>query len=309
MSAANPKRQFGNYEILSLIGRGGMAEVFRARVLTGQRKDAVVALKRLLPELAKDPEYVDLFAGEADLSKFLEHPNIVKVYEVGVIKEVYFMVMELIDGRDLARVLRKCKQRNLPLPVDFALYIQRTLLDALKYAHGAASPSGKPLDIVHGDVSPSNIFISRMGDVKLGDFGSARVRGVASEAGVIAGKPYYLSPGVLEGTVAIEADLWSATVTLYELLTLERPFAGTTQEEVFIAIRERAYRPVRDRRPDIPRAIEALVDKGFSSLAEERFSSAEEFISEMEGLYDPNVGTPLGIAAVVRGLFGSDEAS
>jgi serine/threonine-protein kinase len=124
---------------------------------------------------------------------------------------------------------------------------------------------------------------------------------------VIAGKPYYLSPGVLEGSVAIEADLWSATVTLYELLTLERPFAGSNQEEVFAAIRERSYRPVRERRPDIPRAIEALVDKGFSSVADERFGSTDEFLGEMEGLYDPNVGTPLGIAAVVRGLFGSDE--
>jgi serine/threonine protein kinase len=308
VSDARPKRQFGNYEIMSLIGRGGMAEVFRARPLTGARANQVVALKRLLPELAKDPTYVDLFAGEADLSKFLDHPNIVKIYEVGVIRDVYFMVMELIDGRDLARVLRKCKQRNLPLPVDFALYIQRTLLDALVYAHSATGPSGKPLEIVHGDVSPSNVFISRLGDIKLGDFGSARVRGVASEAGVIAGKPYYLSPAMLEGTVTTEADVWAATVSLYELLTLERPFAGSTQEEVFAAIRERSYRPVHELRPDIPRAIEALVDRGFSSLTDERFGSAQEFASELDGLYDPNVGTPLGIASVVRGLFGADDA-
>jgi serine/threonine protein kinase len=182
VSEGAPKRQFGNYEILSLIGRGGMAEVFRARALSGPRAGQEMALKRLLPALAQDPQSVELFAGEADLSRLLDHPNIVKVVEVGVIKDVYFMVMELIDGRDLAAVLKKCKQRNVPMPVDFALYIQKTLLDALAYAHDAKSATGRALDIVHGDVSPSNIFISRMGEVKLGDFGSARVRGQAAEA-------------------------------------------------------------------------------------------------------------------------------
>jgi serine/threonine protein kinase len=270
-----PKRQFGNYQ-------------------------------RLLPKLAEDPHHVELFAGEADVSRLLDHPNIVKVFEVGVIREVYFMVMELIDGRDLGAILRKCKQRNLPMPVDFALYIQRTLLEALAYAHGATAPSGRALDIAHGDVSPSNIFISKMGEVKLGDFGSARVRGQAAESGVIAGKPYYLSPEALTGEITREADLWSAAVTLYELLTLERPFSGATPEEVFQAIRGGGYVPVHELRPDVPRAIEALVDRGLASAPEERFATAQDFASEMDGLFDPNVGTPLGIAAVVRGLFGAE---
>jgi len=296
------KHQFGHYQILSRIGRGGMAEVFRAVDVSGPSPGRTVALKRLSPNLARDPAYVERFAGEADLCRLLDHPNIVRVYEVGVIRDVYFMVMELIDGRDLGQLIKRCRERRVHLPTEFALYIARTLLDALACAHEATAPSGKPLDIVHGDVSASNVFISRVGEIKLGDFGSAR-RGAAAPADGVEGKPFYLSPEVLEGTLTVHADLWAATVILYEMLTLERPFFGKAPAEVFAAIRARSYVPLRERRPELPRAIEVIVDRGFSGI-DERFGSAREYGAELELLFDPNVGTPLGVAAVVRGLFG-----
>ncbi|MFZ5469374.1 MAG: serine/threonine-protein kinase [Myxococcota bacterium] len=302
--SAPATRRFGNYDILSLMGKGGMAEVYRARVVEGPRAGLLVALKRLSPALAKDAAAVEAFATEADLTKLLDHPNVVKVYEVGVIDDVYFMVMELIEGRDVGQVLRRCQQRGIAWPIDFAVYLAKVLLDALGYAHQAKSPSGAPLGIVHCDVSPSNLFVSRTGDIKLGDFGVARARsGMASDRGVV-GKPYYLSPEVLDGQVTPAADLWAATVSLYELLTLERPFTGATPAEVFTAIRGRLHTSVRMLRPEVSEALEEIVNKGLAIDPADRFQTAAQMSEALTPHFDERVGTPLAISAMVRGLFG-----
>lgn len=304
---ADSARRFGNYEILGLLGRGGMAEVYRARVLSGPREGWTVALKRLVPALAQDPAAVEMFANEADLSKWLEHPNIVKVLEVGVIREVYYMVMELVDGRDIGQILRRCRVRGILWPIDFAVYAARILLEALAYAHQAKGPSGASLGIVHCDVSPSNLFVSRTGDLKLGDFGVARARSTLSTGEELLGKPYYLSPERLEGEITPAADLWAATVTLYEMLTLERPFCGKTEEEVYAAIRRGRYLPVRSIRPEVPAPLGALVDRNFGRKPPDRFQTAEEYAQALSPLFDERVGTPLAISAMVRGLFGTED--
>jgi serine/threonine-protein kinase len=300
-------RKFGNYEILSRIGRGGMAEVYRARVVSGPRADQLVAIKRPLPEFAKDPEYLDLFASEADLSRFLDHPNIVKVLEVGVRSDVYFMVMELVDGRDVGQILRKCKEKGIAWPVDFAVYLTRVLLEALAYAHKAVGPTGKPLNIVHCDISPSNLFVSRTGDIKLGDFGAATGKIDSGPGARVLGKPYYCSPEVLEGQVSPAVDLWAATVSLYELLTFERPFTGKDPDAVFAAIRKRQYKPVRSLRPEVPAEIEAVIAKGFAKTPKDRFANAAEYAQALAPLYDERVGTALAISSLVRGLFGAPK--
>ena len=307
MTTPDPARIFGNYEILARLGRGGMAEVFRARVIKGPRAGWMVALKRLLPELADDPGYVDLFASEADLLRFLTHPNIVQVYEAGLLDDVYFMVMEWVDGRDLGQILRRCKQRTIPLPVDFALYITRVLVDALGYAHEAKSPSGRPLGLVHCDVSPSNLFISRGGEVKLGDFGVARGPLLTRAEGLegrVEGKPFYFSPEVLAGEVSPQADLWAAAVLLSECLTLERPFRGQTPEEVFASIRSGGRLRPSAMRPDMPPGVDAVLERALAKRPQDRFASAAAFADALTPLYDERVGTPLGIAGLVRGLFG-----
>jgi serine/threonine protein kinase len=307
-SPGKTTRVFGHYEILSVLGKGGMAEVYRARVLTGPREGWTVALKRLQPALTRDPESVTLFAREAQLSKQLNHPNIVTVLDAGELEGIYFIVMELVDGRDLGHILRRCKVRGIPLPLDFAVYLGKVLLEALAYAHTATGPTGEPLGIVHCDVSPSNLFISRVGEIKLGDFGVSRVLVDGKlQGGEVLGKPYYLSPESLLGEVNPAADLWAATVVLYELLTLERPFIGGSPDEVFARIWSREYRPLRELRPEVPEALAAVVDRAFSARPEERFPSAEEFAQALTPHYDERVGTPLAIAAVVRGLFGASD--
>lgn len=294
--------KLGRYQLEQLLGRGGMAEVFRARALDGPKAGQEFALKRLLPELQSDPEYVTMFAGEADVIRFLDHPNIVTVHEVGADGDTYFMVMELIDGCDGGQIVKRCRERKIPWPIDFAVYLTKVLLDALAYAHAAKGPTGKPLGIVHCDVSPSNLFISRTGDIKLGDFGVARGL-IDSGHGEVMGKPYYLSPETLNGVVAPSADLWAATVTLYELLTLHRPFTGKKADEVFAAIRAGDRVPLKERRADVPPAIAAVIDRGFAPDERDRFPNAAAMAKALQPLYDERVGTPLAISALLNGLF------
>jgi serine/threonine-protein kinase len=298
--------RFGNFEILSLLGRGGMAEVYRAKVLSGPREGWPVAIKRLPQSLASDPSCVDRFTSEADLSRFLDHPNIVKVLEVGEVEGVYYMAMELVDGRDLGQILRRCRQRAIPLPVDFAVYLSKTILDALGYAHEAVGPRGDRLGIIHCDVSPSNVFISRTGEIKLGDFGIARAQTSAVDTDLL-GKPYYLSPETLDGNVTVEGDLWSCAVILYELLTLRRPFQGDSRDAVFTSIRGRLYQPAIELRPEISQELSGVVDRAFADNLGDRFADAADFAIALDPHYDDRLGTPLAIAAVVRGLFGASS--
>jgi serine/threonine-protein kinase len=296
----------GNYEILRLLGKGGMAEVFRVKATGGRYKGRELALKRLLPSLRKDEEAVRLFTAEAELSRHLSHPNIVQTLEVGSDADDIYIVMELIDGRDVAQIIKRCRQKKVPWPIDFALYLSRALLDALDYAHHAKGPNGKPLGIVHCDVSPSNFFVSRTGELVLGDFGVARSL-IEVGPDQVMGKPFYLSPEAVSGHLDASIDLWAVAVTLYELLTLQRPFVGKNSQEVFQAIRASNYIPIRTLRPEVPRKIEGLVARAFDIDRAMRFESAREFADEIAPLYDERVGTPLAISAVVRGLFGTSD--
>ena len=299
--------RFGPYEIEALIGKGGMAEVYRATAVEGRWEGRRVALKRLMPELAEDEHYVDLFTNEADLSRMLHHPNVVEVLDAGIIKDTYYIAMDFIDGRDLGQVITRCRNRKIQLPIDFAVFLVKVLLDALDYAHNLTGPTGKALNVVHCDVSPSNLFISRVGEIKLGDFGIAKVRTLEGLGGQnkIWGKAYYLSPEQLDGTLEPTADLWAAAVTLYELLTLERPFAGTSADEVARKIRAGSFTPVRALRPEVYSPLEATLERALAHDPEERFATAREFADALVPHYNELIGNPMAIAAVVRGLFGA----
>ncbi len=228
-----------------------------------------------------------------------------RVLEVGVHEGNYFIVMDLVDGRDLAQVIRRCRRGDIPLPLDFGLFLGRTLCDALAYAHEANDAEGRPLEIVHCDVSPSNLFVSRVGDIALGDFGVARARMHPGSEGAFHGKVHYVSPEALAGEITHEWDLWAATASLYELITLQRPFAGDHPNEVFRAVREGRYLPPSQVRADVPPEVDAIIARGFSLRREERFPSARAMGEALAPLYDERIGNPMAIAAVVRGLFGA----
>lgn len=292
--------------IEALIGKGGMAEVYRARVVEGPRSGQTVAVKRLMPALAKDQAQVALFVREGELTRQLRHPAIVSVYETGLAGETPFMVMEHVDGRNLRQILLQCAARRILLPVDFAAYLAHVVADALDYAHAACDSSGRPLGVVHCDLSPSNVFISRLGEVKLGDFGVARTTGAGAGGGQAAfGKVRYLAPEQLRGEpVTPRTDLFSLGAVLFELLTNEPAFPGADADEVGQKILNGELRSPAALRAGIPHALAALCLRCMAALPAERVKSAGEFGREIAALYDPAVGTPLAIAAVVRGLFG-----
>jgi eukaryotic-like serine/threonine-protein kinase len=299
---ANPR--FGRYEILQLLGRGGMAEVYKARIAEGSRAEEIVALKRLTPKLTNDPEAVDLFCGEADVSVMLKHRHIVEVFEAGVVGDVYYLAMEYVDGRDLALILARCRERGIFLPMNFAVHIALAALDALAYAHAAQGPTGIPLHIVHCDVSPSNLFISRLGEIKLGDFGIAKVRSLDDvQDQTVWGKLAYLAPEQLQRQpLTPQVDLWGAAAILYECLTNQRAIRGSN-EEMMAALQAGRIAGVESLRPDVPPGLSDVVHKALQIDPSSRHATAEEFSTALRPFHDEISGGALGIASVVRGLF------
>jgi eukaryotic-like serine/threonine-protein kinase len=297
------------YELTELIGRGGMAEVYRAVAQVGPLAGRTVAVKRLIPALACDAGYVALFQQEATLTRRLRHPAVVAVLDAAVADGVPFIAMEYVDGRNLKEVLARCARRGILLPVDFAAYVAHVIAQALAHAHGGRDALDQPLGIVHNDVSPSNVFISRLGEIKLGDFGVARLLGVApgvAPAGPGAfGKIHYLAPELLRGERPTpRSDLFALGSVFHELLTNRCAFPGGDVAEVGERVLA-AERPAPSAlRPEVPVALDALVLSCLQLEPERRIGSAAAFAADVAESYDPAVGTPLAIAAVVRGLFG-----
>jgi serine/threonine protein kinase len=296
---------FANYEIEALIGRGGMAEVYRAKALEGPWAGRHIALKRLLPSLALDSTYVDLFTSEADITRHLHHPNIVEVLETGVVGETYYIAMEYVDGRNLKQIINQCASRPIFLPVDFATFVAHVVAQALDCVHTVKDALGKPLDLIHCDVSPSNVFISKLGEIKLGDFGVARFGSRAAPADGAFGKVHYLAPEQILGrAVGPTTDLFALGAILFELLTLRHAFPGKDANEVGQKILGGEVQPPSTLRLDLPPALDALIVRALSLEPGDRPASAAALAEELGRLYDPAIGTPLAIAAVVRGLFG-----
>ncbi len=299
---ATASERVGPYELLSLLGQGGTGEVHFARVLEGPARGQHVAVKRLHKRRAHDAEAVKHFEAEAKTLSLLKHPNIVRTIDAGVFEGQQLLVMEAIDGHDLGQVLRRCRARKKPLPVDSACFIGKTLLEALSAVHGAEDEAGEPLELVHGDVSAHNLYVSKQGALKLGDFGLARRAGEGVAHRVEEGRPTHLSPEMLDGNLSPAADLWAAAVTLYELLTLELPFSGNTLAELTLAIRNQRERPIRELRDDCSGPLEAVLKCALEKDPALRFQTAKAFAQAVVPHYHP-VRTPSRLAAVVGELF------
>jgi serine/threonine protein kinase len=187
---------FGRYQLVERLAVGGMAELYKARVVGAHGFQKPVVIKKILPHLAADASFVAMFIDEAKITARLDHPKIAQVLELGTIDEQLYIAMEFIDGPDVLALLRACAQRKQVLPAPIAVHIAHEVLDALDYAHRARDDDGSPLGIVHRDISPSNVLISRRGDVKLADFGIAHAveRQQKTQAGTLKGKYGYMSP-------------------------------------------------------------------------------------------------------------------
>jgi serine/threonine protein kinase len=295
------------YRIDALIGKGGMAEVYRAVALAGRRAGQAVAVKRLLPDLARDAGYVRQFEQEAEITRRLRHPGIVEVIETGLAGGAPFIVMDYVDGKNLRQILAQCAARSILLPVDFAVYVAHVVSEALAHAHDGRDEAGRPLGIVHCDVSPSNVFISRLGEIKLGDFGVALTSGAArgGPASGAFGKIQYLAPEQIRGDHPTpRTDIFALGAVFFELLTNAPAFPGSDVNEIGQRILRGKLRAPSELRTELPFELDAMVLRCLSPDPADRYPSAAAFAAEVATRYDPAIGTPLAIAAVVRGLFG-----
>ena len=231
----------GPYELLQRIATGGMAEVYLARRAGPHGFQKVVAVKRILPQLAQDADFVAMFVDEARVCARLAHPNIVQVFDFGEHDGELYMAMEYVDGTTAARLVRAAASRGEEVPIDAALYIALGVLRGLDYAHNARDDEGKPLDLVHRDVSPGNVLIDRSGAVKLTDFGIARAAEIErrTDAGQLKGKLGYMSPEQVVGReLDARSDLFTVGIVLAELVMLRPLFSGPSEIDVLMRIRD-----------------------------------------------------------------------
>jgi TonB family protein len=290
--------RFGQYELLSKIASGGMAEVFRARRTGVEGFQKIVAIKKILPHIADNDEFITMFADEAKLAAELNHPNIVHIYDLGKIQAGgYFIAMEYVEGTDLRSILRRGRHAGLPMPVPLAVYVASKVASALDYAHRRRDARGEDLHIVHRDVSPQNILISHEGEIKLCDFGIAKADRKVSqtESGSLKGKLQYMSPEQAWGKpIDHRSDLFSLGSVLHEMLTGERLFRGATDMVVLELVRKAEVVAPSQRNPDVPAALDAVVLKALARDRDARYATGAEMLRDLESIlysYTPAPGS------------------
>ena len=264
-------RAFGPYQLVEKLGQGGMAEVFKAQSFGASGFEKTVVVKTLLPELRGDGVYERMFIEEARLHARLNHQNLVQVHELGIADGCYFVRLDWIDGGDLATLAR-----GAPLPAPLALWIADQLLLALDFVHRVTDDGGRPLGLVHRDVSPGNVLLSVEGEVKLSDFGIAKATRLEEQTrpGVRKGKYAYMSPEQVTGQPLTGAsDQFALAVTLVELLTGARPFDRATPLETMDGVREAAPPPLAT----LPDSLRTVIWQALAKDPAQRFANAEHF--------------------------------
>jgi len=272
--------KFGRYALLQKIGSGGMAEIYRAKTFGAAGFEKEFAIKLILPSLVDDDEFVEMFINEAKLAVNLYHANIVQVFDLGELDEQYYIAMEYVHGKDLLDVLARCAELNIKIPLDLVLFIAMETLKGLDFAHRAKDPYGEPLNIIHRDVSPSNIMISYAGDVKVGDFGVAKaaIERTLTESGTLKGKVGYMSPEQVMGDdIDARSDLFAASIVLFEALSMNRLFIGDSDLDVMLKVRDADIADSLANAQPIPGDLGDILRRGLAKHREERFQTAGQF--------------------------------
>lgn len=289
--------RFGQYILLDKVGSGGMAELFKAKKLGIEGFERVLAIKRILPHLSSDDEFIDMFIAEAKLVARLNNKNIVQVYDFGLIGQNYFISMEYIRGKDLRSILKRCKEKKIDFPVQMAVFIAKEVASALHHAHNQKDSTGMSLGIIHRDVSPQNILISYEGEVKVVDFGIAKA-GAHSKTttGVLKGKLSYMSPEQAWGKpIDHRSDIFSLGIVMYEMLTGERLFKGDSEINTLERVREAKVEPMPSTvNADLPPDLEARLLKTLARETSDRYQTAAEMEAEFgEILFQMLHGDPV----------------
>ncbi len=274
------------YRIIDKIDAGGMAEIYRGVAVSMDGFERSVAIKRILPSLTQDQKFVTMFLDEARLSMQLTHANIVQILDLGKIGETYFMTMELVDGANLRKLMQRSLDMGRPFPVNVACFIAMEMAKGLAYAHEKIDAKGHSLGIVHRDVSPPNVLLSRQGEVKVTDFGLAKARSnvSVSENDVVKGKFAYLAPEVVDGKEPdARADIYAIGIILWEMLSGRRLFSGKTDMETVDLVRKGEVLKLTKLREDIDEDLDKIIQRTLAKAPKRRVQTCREFEQEVAG--------------------------
>ncbi|MBK7862146.1 MAG: serine/threonine protein kinase [Archangiaceae bacterium] len=292
---------FGKYRLLELLGRGGMAEVWKAKLDGPGGFSRAVVVKRILPHLAADPQFVKMFEREARLSSRLSHANIVQVFEFGESGGEPYLAMEYVPGRDLTQVLRACGDSGRVPPPGLGAYVALEVARALSYAHALRGDDGAPLHLVHRDISPSNVLLGADGSVKLLDFGIAKAFAETegrTQTGAFKGKVGYSSPEAADGQGIDErADLFALGVVLHEALTGRRLFRGESDIQTLGLVRE-----ARVALPGVSPELDRVCARALARRPEDRYQSAGSMVADLEPVVRKLGFGPTQLAALLPHL-------
>ncbi|MBC7396688.1 MAG: serine/threonine protein kinase, partial [Bdellovibrionales bacterium] len=305
-------KKFGKYFLLDRIGEGGMAEIFRARMSSLNETGRLIVIKRIQGAYSNNPEFLQMFKAEVQVTMRFTHPNIVQLYESGEEAGQQFIAMELVDGRNLRQVLSKVSQRQQRIPVSASCFIVEQTAAGLHYAHTFKDRiTGEAINLVHRDVSPQNILVSYDGNIKVIDFGIAKAaNGEATRAGVIKGKLSYLAPEQVMGEVLdARSDVFALGIVLWELLTGKRLFVaeGDNEFQVLKMIEScnTFVKPPSTINPEVSKDLDAIVMQALCRDVKKRFQSAEEVAKALRKLLAVEYSDfgPSDLASFTKKLF------
>ena len=306
--------RFGKYLLIDQLAKGGMAQLFRAKIIGIEGFEKLIAIKMILPQLAKEQELVSSFIDEAKLAALLNHQNIVQIYDFGSMGDSYFISMEYLLGNDLRAISNKAREKNMPLSLEYALYIVSRVCSGLAYAHELKDFQGKSLNIIHRDISPQNIFVTYQGDVKILDFGIAKAasRSTATQYGMIKGKVAYMSPEQATGkTVDKRSDIFSTGILLYELITNSKMFTGTNTIEILTKVRDVEYQSPQSIAGGLHPKVYGILDRALAKKPERRYQSCNEMLADLEECIVALGLRPSswGLAQYMQALFANEMAA
>ncbi|HEY3355715.1 MAG TPA: protein kinase [Polyangia bacterium] len=313
-SAAVGPVKLGRYEVVRLIATGGMAEIYLARARGIEGFEKLVVVKRILPQLAQNRAIVQMFLDEARLAATLRHSNIAQVFDIGAEGDEYFLAMEYLDGADVAQLRSALSDAGRALPLEHAVHLVLGVLAGLHYAHEQRDAAGQPLNIVHRDVSPQNVFVTREGEVKLVDFGIAKAarRAAATRHGTLKGKAPYMSPEQARGEpLDRRSDVFSAAILLWELTTGRRLFRGRSELDVLNAIAHGDAPAPSSLVPDYLHDLEHIVMRGLRHDPGERYPTAQEMQVELEAWAREHklAVSPVALARFMAELLAAHQGS
>jgi serine/threonine-protein kinase len=292
MSQGQPQR----YRVIEKLASGGMAEVFRAESAGIEGFKKKVAIKRVLPHLGRKQKFISMFLDEARLSAHLSHSNVVQVFDIGMGDDTYFIVMEFVDGADLKAIAETRRKHGREFPLEEAVYIATRTCDGLTYAHELTDQDGRPIGIVHRDMSPPNVLITKFGEVKIADFGLAKATTQLekSEPGIIKGKFAYLSPEAAMGQEVDErADIFAVGVILWELLAGRRLFAGESDYQTVKLVQQANVPAPSTLNPRVPPELDRVILRALTRDPDARYRRARELAQDLNAFLFHH-GRPVG---------------